>query len=99
MPLSRPAVLRAVALLVVAPIGAAVLISALMLFGVGPHLVFLPGFVVKSRLEALGVHVPKPLGVLCTLVFWWGIIVAVWLAVRGAVARARLASPPPTRRH
>ena len=81
-------VLSAVALLLVAPIGAAVLISALLLFGVEPHLVFLPGFVVKSRLEAFGFHVANRVAVLSTVVFWWAIIVSVWLAVRGLWRRA-----------
>jgi len=37
-------VLALVALLLVAPVGAAVVIAALLLFGVKPDLVFLPGF-------------------------------------------------------
>jgi hypothetical protein len=85
---SSPAVLRVVALLIVAPIGAAVVISALLLFGVDPHLVFLPGFFVKSRLEALGIHAPNAVGVLSTVVLWWGIIVLVWLALRRLWRRA-----------
>ena len=76
------AVLAAVALLLVAPVGAAVIISTLLLFGVDPHLVFLPGFVVKSRVEAFGFHLANGVGVLSTVVFWWAIIVSVWLALR-----------------
>jgi len=75
-------VLTLVALFVVAPIGAAVLISVLLLFGVTPHLVFLPGFAIRSKLAALGIHAPNAVGVLVTLVAWWAIIVIVWLAVR-----------------
>ena len=75
-------VLSVVALLLVAPVGAAVIISALLLFGVDPHFVFLPGFVVKSRLEAFGFHVANRVAVLSTVVLWWGIIVSVWLALR-----------------
>jgi hypothetical protein len=74
--------LTAIALLVVAPIGAAVIISVLLLFGATPHLVFLPGFAVRSKLAALGVHAPNAVGVLVTLVAWWVIIVIVWLIVR-----------------
>ncbi|HEV7484761.1 MAG TPA: hypothetical protein VGQ65_03695 [Thermoanaerobaculia bacterium] len=74
--------LTAIALLVVAPIGAAVLVSVLLLFGVTPHLVFLPGFAVRSKLAALGFHAPNAVGVLVTVVVWWLIIVVVWLAVR-----------------
>ena len=82
MAVGSRAVLSAVALLIVAPIGAAVLISALLLLGVQPHWVFLPGFVVKSRLEAFGFHVANRVAVLSTVVFWWAIIVSIWLAVR-----------------
>jgi hypothetical protein len=74
--------LTAIALLVVAPVGAAVIISVLLLFGVTPHLVFLPGFAVRAKLAALGIHAPNAVGVLVTLVVWWAIIVMVWLAVR-----------------
>jgi hypothetical protein len=74
--------LTAVALLVVAPIGAAVIISALLLFGVTPHTVFLPGFFVRAKLAALGIHAPNAIGVLTTLIVWWAILVIVWLAVR-----------------
>ncbi|HXA16614.1 MAG TPA: hypothetical protein VN380_06465 [Thermoanaerobaculia bacterium] len=79
---ASPTVMRVVALFVVAPIGAAVVISALLLFGVTPHLVFLPGFFVRARLDALGFHAPNAVGVLTTVVFWWAIIVLVWLAAR-----------------
>jgi hypothetical protein len=68
-------VLTLIALFVVAPIGAAVVISVLLLFGVTPHLVFLPGFAARSKLAALGFHAPNAVGVLVTLVVWWAIIV------------------------
>jgi hypothetical protein len=83
-----PAVLRVVALLLVAPIGAAVIIAALLLFGVDPHLVFLPGFFVKARLEALGFHAPNAVGVLTTVAVWWAIIVLVWLTLRRVLRRS-----------
>jgi hypothetical protein len=82
MAAGSPVVLRIVALLIVAPIAAAVIISVLLLFGVEPHLVFLPGLFVKARLEASGVHVPKQVGVLVTEFFWWLIVVALWLGLR-----------------
>jgi hypothetical protein len=82
-------VLTLVALFVVAPIGAAVVISVLLLFGVNPHLVFLPGFAVRSKLAALGVHAPNAVGVLVTVAVWWSIIVIVWLAVRRCAGRVR----------
>lgn len=71
-----------VALLVLAPLLAVVLIATLLLVGVEPHSVFLPGHFVKSRLEAVGVHAPNAVGVLTTVVFWWAIIVSVWLVLR-----------------
>jgi hypothetical protein len=74
--------LTAIALLVVAPIGAAVVISVLLLFGVTPHLVFLPGFAVRTKLAALGFHAPNAVGVLVTVAAWWAVIVIVWLIVR-----------------
>jgi hypothetical protein len=81
-------VLGLIAVLVVAPIGAAVIISALLLFGVEPHTVFLPGWFVQSRLRALGFRAPNPVAVMSTAVFWWAIIVGVWLAVRRLLRRA-----------
>lgn len=82
------AVLRLLALLVVAPIGAAVIIAALLLFGVNAHLVFLPGFFVKARLEAVGFHAPNAVGVLTTVAVWWAIIVVVWLTLRRVLRRS-----------
>jgi len=84
----RSRLLSVIALLVVAPIGAAVVISALLLFGVQPHTVFLFGFFVKGKLEALGFHAPKAVGVLATVALWWVIIVLVWLTVRKLWRRA-----------
>jgi len=82
-----PAVLGVLALLIVAPIGAAVVIGALLLFGAEPHLVFLPGLFVKARLETFGFHVPKPVGVLVTEFFWWMIVVVLWLGLRRLLRR------------
>jgi hypothetical protein len=87
MSAGSPAVFRVVALLVVAPIGAAVVIAALLLLGVHPHLVFLPGSFVKARIEALGFHAPNAVGVLTTVAVWWAIIVSVWLALRRLLRR------------
>ena len=74
--------LTAVALLIVAPIGAAVVISVLLLFGATPHTVFVPGFFVRAKLASLGIHASNAVGVVTTLVVWWAVIVIVWLAVR-----------------
>ncbi len=64
----------------VAPVGAAVLVAALLLFGVQPHLVFAPGWAVKSFLQACGVHAPNAVGVAATVVLWWLVFVTVGLA-------------------
>jgi hypothetical protein len=56
-------------------------IATLLLSGVEPHLVFTPGFAVRSWGEKLGIHVPKPVGVLSTVLAFWGAIVAVWLVL------------------
>ena len=74
--------LRLVALLLLAPLLAVVLIATLLLAGVEPHLVFLPGHAMKSWLEGLGMHVPNSVGVLTTVTVWWALIVLVWLALR-----------------
>lgn len=58
-------------ILVLAPIGAVVVVAVLLLFGVPPHTVFAPGFAVKSIL-----HAPKSVGVLATLGMWWAIFAA-----------------------
>lgn len=75
----RP-VYRAAFLLVLAPIGAAVLIAVLLLFGVQPRLVFLPGHALKSVLLSMGVTAPNAVGVLFTVFVWWMVIAAIGLA-------------------
>lgn len=69
----RP-IYRVIFLLVLAPIGAAVLVGALLLFGASPQLVFLPGHLVKSWF-----HAPNAVGVLTTVFCWWVPIAAVGL--------------------
>lgn len=69
--------LAAIAVFVLAPILAAVLISTLLLVGVEPHLVFLAGNFVKARF-----HAPNSVGVVTTEIVWWAVIVAVWLLLR-----------------
>jgi hypothetical protein len=76
------AVNAVIALLLLAPILAAVIIATLLLFGVKPQLVFLPGHVVLSRLAAFGFRAPNAVGVLSTEFFWWVIVIVVWLGVR-----------------
>jgi len=74
---TRPALLAAIALFVLAPILAVVVICTLLLFGVEPGLVFLPGQFLKARF-----HAPNSVGVVATAIVWWAILVAVWLALR-----------------
>lgn len=83
----RPA-LGLVALLLLAPLLAAVIISVLLLFGVEPHLVFLPGFFLKARIEALGFHLPNPVTVMATAVVYWAVVVSIWLVLRRLLRRA-----------
>jgi hypothetical protein len=64
----------------VAPVGAAVVVAVLLLFGVPPRLVFAPGWAVKSFLQARGVHAPNAVGVAATVGLWWLIFVAVGTA-------------------
>jgi len=79
---TRPAVRLALAIVVLAPIAAAVMIALLLLLGVTPHLVFLPGHAVRSAFAGAGNPVHKFLGVLTTVLFWWALIVIAGLAVR-----------------
>ncbi len=69
----------AIFLLVLAPIGAAVIVAVLLLFGVPPHSVFAPGWAVKSGLEACGLHVANRIAVASTVAFYWALIAAVGL--------------------
>ncbi len=79
-PRDRP-IYRAIFILVLAPIGAAVIVAVLLLFGVEPHRVFAFGFAVKSLLNRMGVlHVPNAVGVLSTVALWWAAIVAIGFA-------------------
>lgn len=62
---------------ILAPVGAVVIVAALLLFGVRPHTVCLAGHPLKSVLSALGVHTPNFVGVLLTVLLWWALIAAV----------------------
>jgi hypothetical protein len=75
---------RLIGLFVLAPVLAVVIISALMLFGVRPQVVFLPGFFLKSRF-----HVPNVIGVLSSGFVWWLAVVAVWAAVHRVLSSKR----------
>lgn len=54
----RP-IYRAIFLVVLAPIGSAVLVGALLLFGVEPRLVFFAGHLARAGLKALGFQAPN----------------------------------------
>lgn len=75
----RP-IYRVIFLFVLAPVGAAVTVAALLLFGVKPRVVFFVGFAVRSWLNELGVHAPNSVGVLSTVFLWWAVIVVLGLA-------------------
>ena len=66
--------------LVVAPIGVAVLLTALLVFGVEPRLVFAPGHALRAFLAGRGIHAPNAVGVLTTAAVWWLIVVAAGVA-------------------
>ena len=75
---------------VVAPLGAVVLVTALLLFGLHPRSVFAPGWELKSFLESLGIHAPNAVGVATTVGLWWLVIVAAglvweWHRMRSAI--------------
>ena len=66
----RP-VYRLIFFFVLAPIAAAVIIMALLLFGVEPRLVFSAGHAMKSWLKSVGIDAPNAIGVLTTIFVWW----------------------------
>ncbi len=66
----------AIYVFVLAPIGAAVAVAAMLLFGVKPHTVFAVGFAIKSM---FGPHAPNAVGVVGTVAIWWAAIVIVGL--------------------
>jgi hypothetical protein len=68
---------------VLAPVGAAVAIGAMLLFGVKPHTVFAPGFAIQALL-----HVPNRVAVVGTVATWWVAIVIVGLFWEGRRRRA-----------
>jgi hypothetical protein len=65
---------------ILAPVGAAVVVGALLLFGAPPHLVFAPGRAVMSLLAVCGVQAPNSVGVVSTVAFWWLVFTAVGVA-------------------
>jgi hypothetical protein len=73
----RNRLLTFVFLFLLAPLGAVVCMSALLLFGVKPATVFAPGFAVKNALVSLGFHAPNAVGVASTAVLWWIVIAAI----------------------
>jgi len=81
--LSKPRSFLLIYLFVLAPIAAAVLITALLLFGVRPALVFAPGHAVIAAAKSLGMHAPKALGVITTGIAWWAVIAAAGWAWDG----------------
>ena len=66
-------------LVVLAPIGAVVIVAALLLFGVKPHTVFAPGWAILGALRAIGMHAPNAVGVAGTVIIWWIAIALIGL--------------------
>ena len=87
----RP-IYRLIFLIVLAPVGAAVIVLALLLFGAEPRVVFIVGHAVKSGLMSLGVQAPNWVGVLSTVFLWWLVIVVIGLAWERARQRTIVAS-------
>ena len=73
----------------VAPVGAVVVVAALLLFGMHPRSVFAPGWAMKSFLASLGVHAPNAVGVATTVGLWWLLFVAMGLAWEWRRGRSR----------
>lgn len=73
----RDPVYLAIYIFVLAPIGAAVAVAAMLLFGMKPHTVFAAGFAIKSM---VGPHTPNAVGVVGTVAVWWVAIVIVGLS-------------------
>lgn len=85
----RP-VYRMVFLVVLTPIGAAVIVAALLLFGATPRIVFLPGHFVIASLARMGVDAPNAVGVLSTVLVWWALVVVTGFAWERHRRRRRL---------
>ena len=67
-------------LVVLAPIGAVVSISVLILFGIEPRVVFAPGRAVQSLFESIGFHVANRVPVASTAILWWALFAFLGLA-------------------
>ena len=70
----------AIFLVVLAPIGATVLVAALLLLGVEPRIVFAPGRAIRSLLELCGFHVANRVAVAGTVASCWAVFAALGLA-------------------
>jgi hypothetical protein len=66
-------------IVVVAPLGTIVFVSALLLFGMKPQTVFAPGWAVMSLLRTLGIHAPNAAGVAVTGALWWALLIGAGL--------------------
>ena len=77
---TRSRMLFALFVVVLAPIGAVVIVSVLLLFGVHPRVVFAPGWTALSALRSAGLHAPNAVGVITTVGLWWLLFVIVGVA-------------------
>ncbi|HYU25757.1 MAG TPA: hypothetical protein VEO74_11175 [Thermoanaerobaculia bacterium] len=67
-------------LLILAPVGAVVVVTLLLLLGVEPRLVFAPGRAVRSFLEFCSLHPANRVAVASTVGVLWAVIAAAGLA-------------------
>jgi hypothetical protein len=68
---------RIVFFALLAPVGAVVIVSALLLFGVKPHTVFAPGWALLGLLRHAGLQPPNGVGVASTVILWWAVIAII----------------------
>lgn len=75
------AYIRMIAFVALTGVLAVVIIATLLLLGVAPRVVFMPGFAIKSWCEHLGMHVPNRVGVISTVLLLWAAIIGIRFAV------------------
>jgi hypothetical protein len=88
MGLRNRRLLWAIEAFVLGPALVAVILGALLLFGVSPRLVFFPGHVVLSTLASLGLRLSNRVGVVATGGAWWAVIVTARLVLARLKRRA-----------
>jgi len=80
--------IRTIAFVLLTGVLSVVIITVLLLFGVAPRAVVMPGFLIKSWGEGLGMHLPNRVGVVSTVVLLWAAIIAIRFAI-ARIARGK----------